>query len=100
MLREKLFGDGSSDVLLGESDTAKELSKHAELSEQILREIEEIKKTRSDLTMLRRERAQTQQQTRELMKSIQVRRGAGGRKGEQGERITSPTRGDRFVKLP
>lgn len=75
VLKEKLFGGAGNDirVSLDDNDVAKEVIKHSELSEKLLLEAEEMRKMRSELTALRRERAQVQQQSRTLMESALVR---------------------------
>ena len=74
-----MFGAGDDiHASLNDNDTAKELTKHSELSEKLLQEAEEMRKMRSELIALRRERSQVQQQSRTLVESALVRVREGG----------------------
>ena len=53
---------------------------------ELLRELEEIKTMRSELLSVRRERMELQQQTRGLMKVVQVRKRERGKERER-ERV-------------
>ena len=72
MLREKLFGGVCEDIPASLDDNDTELTRHSELSEKLLLEAEEMRKMRSELTALRRERVQVQQQSKTLMESMLV----------------------------
>ena len=48
------------------------LAKQVELSRELLSDVEEVERMKSELMKLRRERVKIQQQSRVLMKSLQV----------------------------
>ena len=75
---DKTFsGKGCNDVrgpVTTDSDTARQLSQQSEVTGELLGELGKINEIRSELLSVRRERRELQQQSRELMKTVQVRR--------------------------
>ena len=84
-------GEGFSNICgsLTECDTARQLSQQSQLSGELLGELEEIKAIRSELLSVKRERRELQQQSRELMKTVQVKE-RGGEGGRVRENSVSP----------
>ena len=76
---DKTFsGKGCNDFrgpVTTDSDTARQLSQQSEVTGELLGELGKIKEIRSELLSVRRERRELQQQSRELMKTVQVKLG-------------------------